>query len=420
MSKKPLTAISVNRIRAGAERREIPDGGCAGLYLVIQPSGKKSWALRYRSRGRPVKFTLGSLLGPGDESATAPAVGCPLSLHAARELATRTLREVQAGHDPAVAKRRRREEQHAAAADTLQAVCEEFLRREGPRLRTLAQRRSDLELFYKPLGQMPVPEIKRAQFVREFDRIEDQRGPVRANRAQTAVKALLNWYGGRTDYVSVLTRTPARISISGRARSHVPSDADLKAIVLAAERDGLFGRYLLFTFYCACRRGESAGLRRSELSPDGRVWVIPGSRYKSARDLLIPLSAKAQAIIRSMPAPAGGAGDYVFSDDGKYPLGNFAAHKLRFDRASGIRGWRIHDVRRAARTLLSRAGVNPDIAERCLGHALTGVRRVYDRHEFQSEKAAAFEALAQMVERIVRPPPDVVVPIGRAKAERRK
>jgi integrase len=130
------------------------------------------------------------------------------------------------------------------------------------------------------------------------------------------------------------------------------------------------------------------------------------------------LSAKAQAIIASMPVRPGG--DYVFSEDGKYPLGNFAARKSRFDKLCGIGNFRIHDLRRAARTLLSRAGVNPDIAERCLGHALTGVRRVYDRHEFQSEKAAAFEALAQMVERIVRPPPDVVVPIGRAKAERRK
>jgi integrase len=348
MSKKPLTAISVNRIRAGAERREIPDGGCAGLYLVIQPSGKKSWALRYRSRGRPVKFTLGSLLGPGDESATAPEVSCPLSLHAARELATRTLREVQAGHDPAVAKRKRREEQHATAADTLQAVCEEFLRCNADRLRTIAQRRADLSLLYKPLGQMPIPEIKRAQFVR------DRRGPVRADRVQTATKALLNWYGGRTDYVSVLTRTPARISISGRARSHVPSDADIKAIVLAAEQDkGPFGRYLLFTLLCACRRGESAGLHRRELSPDGRVWVIPGSRYKNGRDLLIPLSAAAQAIVRSMPV----RGDYVFSDDGKYPLGNFAARKARFDKLCGISNFRIHDLRRAAFPLATRASI---------------------------------------------------------------
>ena len=86
-------------------------------------------------------------------------------------------------------------------------------------------------------------------FVREFDRISDQRGPVRANRVQTAAKALLNWYSGRADdYISVLTRTRALISISGGARSHVPTDAEIAKIVQAAERDQtVFGRYLLFT-----------------------------------------------------------------------------------------------------------------------------------------------------------------------------
>ena len=332
---RPLTAIAVAKARAGADRREIPDPGCHGLYLIVQPSGHKSWALRYRSRGRPVKFTLGTVLSPGAESTTTPKLDTPLSLAAARELATRTLREVQAGDDPAVAKRRRREEQHAAAADTLESVAEEFLRREGPRLRTLSQRQADLELLYKPLGQLPLPEIRRAMFVREFDRIEDGRGPVRANRVQTAVKALLNWYAGRSDYISVLTRTPARISISDRARSHVPSDAELRAIVLAAERDeGIFGRYLIFTLLVACRRSESGGLKRSELIDGGKSWLIPSSRHKSKRDVLIPLSRAAQAIIASMPVLPGG--DYVFSDDGKYPLGNFAARKARFDAVCDV------------------------------------------------------------------------------------
>ena len=233
---------------------------------------------------------------------------------------------------------------------------------------------------------------------------------MRANRVQSATKTTLNWYSGRTDYISVLTRTPARISIQEHARSHVPSDAELGAIVLAAERDeGPFGRYLLFTLLSAARRGESAGLRRSELSPDGRTWIIPGSRYKNGRDCLVPLSGWAQAIIASAPVLPGG--DYVFSVDGRFPLGRFADRKKAFDAACGITGWRLHDLRRGARTLLSRAGVNADIAERCLGHSLTGVRRTYDRHEYESEKRHAFEALAALVERIVRPPLDVVVPI---------
>ena len=251
-----------------------------------------------------------------------------------------------------------------------------------------------------------------------FDAIADQRSLKRAARVQRATKALLNWHGGRSDYVSVLTGTKALISISEHARSHVPSDADLKAIVLAAERDKLFGSYLLFTLLTATRRGEGAGLRRSELSPDGRVWIIPAARYKSKRDTVVPLSVAAQKILATMPVRPGG--DYVFSADGASKLGNWDARKARFDAACGIRGWVIHDLRRAARTLLSRAGVSSDIAERCLGHAMVGVRGTYERYAYESEKRHAFEALARMVEEIVRPPAATVVPIRRANAGRRK
>jgi len=416
---KLLTAVAVAKARAGAVRREIPDGGCRGLHLVVQPSGAKSWALRYRSRGRTVKFTLGPVLvGAGAESDNAPQLDTPLSLAAARELATRTLREVQAGRDPAEAKRRRREQQRAAEADTLQAVGEEFLRREGPRLRTLSQRKADLELLYPSLGRLPIDQIRRGQYKRVFDAIADQRSLKRAARVQRATKALLNWHGGRSDYVSVLTGTKALISISEHARSHVPSDDDLKAIVLAAEQDKLFGSYLLFTLMVAARRSESAGLRRSELSPDGRVWIIPAARYKSKRDTVVPLSVAAQRILAAMPVLPGG--DYVFSADGASALGNWDARKTRFDAACGVRDWVIHDLRRAARTLLSRAGVSSDIAERCLGHAMVGVRGTYDRYAYESEKRHAFEALAAQLERIVRPPAATVVPIRRARAGRRK
>jgi integrase len=419
---KPLTAIAVAKARAHTARRELPDGGCRGLYLVVQTSGHRSWALRYRSRGRTVKLTLGpALIGTCAESNTVPQLDTPLSLAAARELATKILREVQAGHDPAAAKRQRREQQHAAEADTLQAVCEEHLRREAGRLRTLAsQRRPDLELFYPALGQLPIDQIRRGQFVRVLDHIADERGQHRAGRALGAMKTLLNWHGNRSDYVSVLTRTSWRTAGPAGGRDRVLDDDELRAIWLAAEQDkGPFGPYLRFTLLTATRRGEAAGLRRSEVIDGGRSWLIPASRYKSKRDMLVPLSRAAQAIIAAQPVLAGG--DHVFSVDGKYPLGDFASRKVTFDKACGVTGWRIHDARRSARTLLSRAGVNADIAERCLGHAMVGVRRIYDRFEFQSEKAAAFEALAALVERIVRPRSDTVVPIRpRAKPGRRK
>ena len=74
-------------------------------------------------------------------------------------------------------------------------------------------------------------------------------------------------------------------------------------------------------------------------------------------------------------------------------------------------------LRRTARSLISRAGVSADIAERVLGHKIAGVRGVYDRHEYVAEKRHALERLASLVERILNPAAGNVVPLARS-AER--
>ena len=91
----------------------------------------------------------------------------------------------------------------------------------------------------------------------------------------------------------------------------------------------------------------------------------------------------------------------------------FNDRKKAFDKACGVCNWTLHDLRRTARTLLSKCpGVTPDVAERCLGHAIVGVRGTYDRHDYQPEKTAAFDKLAALISRIVDPPSgDVVVPL---------
>ncbi len=138
-------------------------------------------------------------------------------------------------------------------------------------------------------------------------------------------------------------------------------------------------------------------MRRSEL--DGADWLIPAARYKGKHDHLIPLSATAQKIIENVPIIDGS--DYVFTTTGRHPATDFATKKQQFDKLCGVTGWRLHDLRRTSRSLMSRAGVNADHAERCLGHVIGGVRGTYDRHEYHREKQAAFEELAALVERIV-------------------
>jgi len=82
-------------------------------------------------------------------------------------------------------------------------------------------------------------------------------------------------------------------------------------------------------------------------------------------DLIRPLSGAALEVLSSLPR----VGEFVFR-----PLPAFGRLKRDLDDRAGVRGWRLHDLRRTGRTLLSRAGVNADHAERVLGHKLPGIR----------------------------------------------
>ena len=114
---------------------------------------------------------------------------------------------------------------------------------------------------------------------------------------------------------------------------------------------------------------------------------------------MLPLSEAAPTVIAAAPVIA--PGELVLTTDGRSPVSSFTTLKQRIDEASSVTSWRLHDLRRTARTLLARAGVGADTAERCLGHAIGGIRSVYDRHRYEAEMRGAFEALAELIEQIV-------------------
>jgi hypothetical protein len=102
---KVLTAVAVKNHRPGKKRREIPDGGCPGLHLVVQPSGAKSWALRYRRPDqRTAKLVLGSVFKQDGkkpkEPDTEPVIGGHLTLAAAHHLVGELRHQIAQGRDP--------------------------------------------------------------------------------------------------------------------------------------------------------------------------------------------------------------------------------------------------------------------------------------------------------------------------------
>ena len=147
---KTLTAVAVKNCRPTKGRREIPDGGCPGLYLVVHASGRKTWAMRFRRpSGKPAKLTLGPVDLSGSEAATDPVIGRPLTLASARRLATEVHhqrakgRDVVADHD--AAKRRQQSEHATRSANTFGAAARDFV--EGHAMEKTRQWRSTARLL---------------------------------------------------------------------------------------------------------------------------------------------------------------------------------------------------------------------------------------------------------------------------------
>jgi integrase len=178
-------------------------------------------------------------------------------------------------------------------------------------------------------------------------------------------------------------------------------------------------RFLLLT---ATRLREASKMNRGELSADGTEWTIPAARHKSKRDFLVPLSKAAQEALAAVPVI--GTKGLVFTHDGETSLSGFSKAKRGFDevvlaelrkanpKAEPLPRWTNHDLRRTARSLMSRAGVPPRHAEAALGHVIAGVEGTYDRHTYADEKRAAFESLALQIERILKPQNNVVAMRG--------
>ena len=222
-----------------------------------------------------------------------------------------------------------------------------------------------------------------------------------ADRTLAIVRRILNWHASRSDeFRSPVVRGMARTKPKARARERTLTDDELRAVWAVAE--GPFGHLIRFLLLTATRRGEAANAHRSEFTKGD--WIIPGRRYKTGTDHLVPLSSAALALLAKLPSKR-----FIFSTDGgETPISGFSKFKRGFDKVSGVSGWTLHDCRRTARSLMSRAGIPADHAERALGHTMAGVRGTYDRHEFYEEKRKAFEALAALIAQIVDPQPNVV------------
>lgn len=380
----------------GEAQTDYFDEGQPGLALRVSRAGSKSWTYHFTLGGRRVRMTFGSY----------PAT----SLAKAHTLADEAKAALEAGRDPRTA---------LAKPETFKAICEEWSEREGAALRTGDDRMATLRrLAYPTLGDRPARDIRRSDIVRLLDRIEDDSGPVMADQTLAFIRRVFNWHASRDDdFRTPIVRGMARTKPKARARKRILADDEIRDVWAALATADVLPCYPPFVkslLLCATRRTESARLHTTEL--EGDLWTIPGERYKTKLDHVIPLTPQAKALIGVKPTGANGNAWFVFSTTaGAKPFSGYSKEKAKLDKEVAKRReadgrdpmprWTLHDLRRTARSLMSRAKVPADHAERAVGHVIGGVRETYDRYEYLDEKREAFTALARLVDRIVRGQP---------------
>jgi integrase len=378
MARRTWTDSSIEALKPSLKRYTLPDPKLSGHYVRVTPKGVKTFVAVSRDpQGKQVWHTIG---------------GTDLyKVEEARELARAAIKAIRAGND-------------RAGPQTFAAVSEEWLKRhvDANELRSSVNIRSYLKAHILPAwGGREFEGVRRGDVAKLMDEVEDSSGPAAADMVLAIVSTICNWYATRNEnYSSPIIRGMRRTKPKERARKRILSDDELRAIWKAAEANGTYGAFIRILLLTAQRREKVAQMRWDDLH--GNIWVIATEdREKgNAGELMLPQLAL--DIINAQPRFADNP--YVFGGRGSSPMHDGNRKQLFGAKLPAMPNWTLHDLRRTARSLMSRAGVNDNHAERVLGHVIGGVRGVYDRHSYLNEKAHALKALAALIETIVNPP----------------
>jgi integrase len=390
--RKTLTDRGVAALKPRPQRYAFPDPQLSGHYVRIQPGGAKAFVVVARSpAGKQIWATVGAAdVMPIDE---------------ARARARAAIGRIRDGL-PAF----------EAPSESFEVIAGQWIKRHGEakQLRSLKniERLLRVHVFPRWLDR-PFLSIRRSDVAALLDHVEDHHGARQADLVLAVVSSVMNWQAVRADdYTPPIVRGMRRQGPKAQARVRILDDDEIRAIWKAAEGAGRFGAIIRLCLLTAQRRTKVSTMKWADVSADG-VWTIPQAlrEKNSAGSLQLPQAAL--DIIRAQPRLVDNP--HVFGMRHDKPFSGFSVPKRAFDAKLRVKPWVIHDLRRTARSLMSRAGVASEHAERVMGHAIPGVEGIYNRHAYASEKGDTLARLARLIDGIVNPRENVTLMRKRAK-----
>ena len=362
------------RIKDGQDRSEYAVEGATGLRLRITAKGVKTFRLDNRKTG---KITLG----------TYPTT----SLSDARKAAVVLIAESDrakingATGTKLLATKDRR---------TLSELLDAYGRDAGKNLSYWADERTSIEYRYDPA--QPLTKLTEAVMLAPVRRDNN----VAAKRACRYLSTVLRW----ADAGHPIPNGKLDELVPEQPRERILTDVELRAVILASSKlSPLWRDYALGLIYSMRRSGELCAAAVEHIDFDAgvlqvRITKMKGKGYRIEPH---PISTQLSEILQKRSVIAG----HIYATAAGKPLSNnFDRTLKRLHELSGTTGWSWHDLRRTARTIMGRAGVRPEIAERAMSHAQSGGSRmaaIYDRYDYLDEMREAYQTLSNAVDAIV-------------------
>jgi integrase len=400
-----INKSAVDRMQVGDI---IADSGLIGFTARKLPSGNVTYGYRYRTDGKQRWVGLG-------------VHGLDLTPDQARKKALKVAAQVKEGDAP-VSSAKAAHKRRQVAGYTVNDLLDDFIKRHvlENKLRSASEIKRVFDRYVRPkLGAKAVHDLKRLDVIHVLDAVADAGAPVMADRVLAHFRKALNWHSARDEaFTPPIVRGMARTNGHDRARTRVLADDEIRDLWAALDAlDGTnavpkcFAAFVKTLLLTGQRRAMVSEMPWTEISGD--EWLVPVERNKVKLPHLVPLTSTVRDLLGER-----GTGFVFSSDGGKTAFSGFSKAKASLDaklaeirKAAGRKPmphWTYHDLRRSSRSLMSRAGAPTDHAERVLGHIIPGIRRVYDHHDYASEKKAALLKLDNMVASILQPKARVV------------
>jgi integrase len=394
MARDRLSDAKVRSAKPAAQPYKLYDGG--GLFLLVHPNGSRYWRFKYRFGDKEKLFAIG--------------VYPDVTLSEARAKALDARRMVSEGADPVIERRRHRANSATSAAETFQAMAEEWMASRtdvwSPSYREAVQSALAANL-YAQLGQLPIRSIS-VPVLREALLLMERRGALVALRKVRMWASMVFRYAIATGRAENDPAAPLRGTFKAHKGGHFAALTKPSELgqLLARIRDydgSIITRCgLLLLAYTFTRTTELRASEWTEFGLDGASWTIPAERMKTDVSHYVPLSRQALQILVEIRALTGSS-RWVFPNErnSQKPMSEntmlYALYRLGYHGRATVHGFRA-----SASTILNEVlGFDKDVVERQLAHKEPNkVRAAYNRAEYLAERREMMQRWADYIDDI--------------------